>query len=51
MTKLYLKGADAALIVYDVTDKISFEKVTKWLEVLNNENGETLTYIVGNKCD
>ena len=35
MTKLFFKGADAAVIVYDVTDKLSFIRAQKWVEELN----------------
>ena len=56
LTKMYFKGADAALIVYDITDEISFEKARKWnLELDNSQQNKNETkivkYLVGNKCD
>ena len=32
LTKLYFKGANAAIIVYDITNKVSFERAQKWAE-------------------
>ena len=41
LTKMYFKGADAALIVYDITDEISFEKARKWnLELDNSQQNK-----------
>ena len=31
LTKLYFKGAEAALVVYDMTDEKSFAKAQKWV--------------------
>ena len=35
LTKLYFNNTEAALIVYDVTDKQSFERVNKWMGELD----------------
>ena len=35
LTKMYFKGAEAALIVYDVTNNLSFEKAQKWVRDLD----------------
>lgn len=32
LTKLYFKGANAAIIVYDITDRASFARAQKWAE-------------------
>ena len=32
MNKMYFRGANAALIVYDVTNRISFERAKYWIE-------------------
>ena len=37
LTKLYFKNAEAAIIVYDVTNEVSFEKAQKWVKDLNDE--------------
>lgn len=39
------------LIVYDVTDKDSFEKVKKWQTELSKYLPEAPIVIAGNKCD
>ena len=35
LTKMYFNGASAAFIVYDITDRMSFEKAAKWVDDLN----------------
>ena len=32
LTKMYFKGAQAAVVVYDVTDEYSFEKAKHWVK-------------------
>ena len=55
LTKMYFLNAHAALIVYDVTDRLSFEKCQKWVQFLDDFNGDRkpgiLKYLVGNKRD
>mmetsp|Transcript_19301 Transcript_19301/g.32881 ORF Transcript_19301/g.32881 Transcript_19301/m.32881 type:complete len:141 (+) Transcript_19301:75-497(+) len=55
LTKMYFKGAEAAIVVYDVTDDQSFEKAQKWLreleETKDSESTEIVTFLVGNKID
>jgi len=52
---MYFKDAEAALIVYDITDSQSFEKAKRWVdelnEINNNDGTEVFKFIVGNKCD
>lgn len=44
--------ADGALLVYDVTDKNSFDKVTRWVTELRDAVGDDITIsIAGNKID
>jgi Ras-related protein Rab-1A len=39
-------------VVYDVTDRTSFENVRNWLEEIDKYTDQrTHKYIVGNKCD
>ena len=46
----YIRGASCVVIVYDVTDRRSFETIDSWFkEVPDIES--TLVYIVGNKVD
>lgn len=48
----YSHGAQAIIIVFDVTDEESFEDVTGWLNEAKSVNGPGLIFVlVGNKCD
>jgi len=55
LTKLYFNATEAALIVYDVTSELSFEKVRKWVRDLDDHEASSKTkiakFIVGNKID
>ncbi|ELW63557.1 ras-related protein Rab-17 [Tupaia chinensis] len=50
---LYFRGANAALLVYDITRKDSFHKAQQWLADLEKElcPGEVVVMLVGNKTD
>ncbi|KAF0886993.1 RAB17 protein, partial [Crocuta crocuta] len=50
---LYFRGADAALLVYDITKKDSFRKAQQWLQDLEREAppGGVVVMLVGNKTD
>ena len=52
---MYFKGAEAALIVYDVTNSMSFEKAQKWVRTLDesqaSDQNDVMKFLVGNKCD
>lgn len=52
ITNAYYKGAKGALLVFDLTNKDSFDSVDKWLNELKSE-GDINIYIImiGNKCD
>ena len=48
----YYRGAVGALLVYDVTDRASFNHVPMWLkEVEENAEKDCLIMLVGNKMD
>ena len=52
ITSAYYKGAKGALIVYDITNKSTFESVDKWVQDLNSYGDKNLTLLlVGNKSD
>ena len=63
MIKMYYRGVAVALVVYDVTDRDSFEDVGNWLKDVRdkqqNQRGlggdkpkdSVFYYVVGNKCD
>nr|XP_037857257.1 ras-related protein Rab-17 isoform X3 [Chlorocebus sabaeus] len=50
---LYFRGANAVLLVYDITRKDSFLKAQQWLKDLEKElhPEEVLVMLVGNKTD
>nr|XP_013013166.1 ras-related protein Rab-17 isoform X3 [Cavia porcellus] len=50
---LYFRGAQVAMLVYDVTRKESFLRAQQWLEDLEKElqPGEIVVALVGNKTD
>jgi small GTP-binding protein len=51
-TKLYSRGAEVAVIVFDVTDDSTFQAVTDWIAVVHDSAPDSLMiYIVGNKID
>eukprot|EP01084_Bolivina_argentea_P096737 173904_1 len=49
---LYYRGASAAIIVYDITNKESFENAYKWVEEVQCQEGEhVIIGIAANKVD
>ncbi|KAL7606672.1 hypothetical protein Lser_V15G16413 [Lactuca serriola] len=52
ITSAYYRGAVGALIVYDITRKITFENVEKWLkEVRDHKDQNMVIVLLGNKAD
>ena len=52
ITRTYYKGAICALLVYDITNKGSFDHVAKWLEeVKSNSSKNIIIILIGNKKD
>jgi small GTP-binding protein len=53
ITKLFYKNSQAALIVYDVTKRESFDHVGDWLHEIeeNRDQDDMLVYLVGNRVD
>lgn len=52
ITTSYYKGANAIVIVYDITDQESFEHIKSWLDEIHNYAKENvLLFLVGNKSD
>ena len=48
---MYFRGARGGLIVFDVTNRKSFENVSHWLEEVNNHCENIPLLLVGNKID
>ena len=52
VTSAYYRGADGILIVYDQTDKNSFDHLNDWLDdILKYTTDEPIKLIIGNKDD
>jgi len=56
MTRAYYKDARGCILMFDVTNKGSFEKVKKWKADLDakarqHDGGQTPCLLVANKCD
>ena len=52
ITRTYYKNSTCAFIVYDITDKKSFDNVITWLnEVKDMCYKDILICLIGNKCD
>lgn len=52
ITSSYYRGAHGVIIVYDVTDRTSFESVRRWQQDVERYAGsEVKQMLVGNKCD
>ncbi|KAK9766785.1 hypothetical protein K7432_003861 [Basidiobolus ranarum] len=52
MAPMYYRGANAAIIVYDITNRKSFEEIEAWLKELEKNMAEDLIiHIVGSKFD
>jgi len=52
ITSGFLKGAMGILLVYDVTDKSSFDNIVAWLDFIKTNAPENvITILIANKCD
>ena len=52
MTKVYYKNSSCAFLVYDITDKKTFNHMDFWLKELNKEAPQSILYVlIGNKSD
>ena len=52
ITRSYYRSSVAAIVVYDVTNRKTFEKVTSWIQELReNAHNKISIYLIGNKID
>lgn len=48
----YFKGAHGILLVYDISDRETFENVSHWVQqIRENADDKVVLILVGNKCD
>ncbi|MFX1376123.1 MAG: Rab family GTPase [Promethearchaeota archaeon] len=51
LRKLYLEGANGGLVIFDLTDRNSFDKLMEWIDSFKNARGEQPLLLIGNKSD
>jgi len=51
ITQAYYRNADAALIIFDITQQSSFHNTNRWLTDMDAHAANAVKVIVGNKCD
>jgi len=52
ITAAYYRNNDVVLIVYDVSNRASFDHVAYWIEECNRRNNRKyLAFLIGTKCD
>lgn len=51
LRRLYLEGANGALLLYDVTSKESYEKLNEWIQSFKEDRENEPIILIGNKSD
>jgi len=52
ITTAYYRGAMGIILVYDVSDEVSFQNVNNWMRQIDQNAAENVNRIlIGNKCD
>jgi small GTP-binding protein len=51
LAPMYCRGASAALIVFDVTERSSFQALPEWANIIRNSAPQCCFGILGNKVD
>lgn len=47
----YVKGASAALLLYDTTDKSTLEDIRNWVKIIDENSKDIIKIIIGTKID
>ncbi|MFW9895731.1 MAG: Rab family GTPase [Candidatus Thorarchaeota archaeon] len=47
----YVKGASAALLLYDTTSKSSLEDIKNWVDIIDENSKEVIKIMIGTKID
>ena len=51
LTKSYYRQAQGIILVFDLTNEISFSKLNKWINEINENTENVVIILVGNKAD
>ncbi len=51
LRRLYLEGANGGLIIFDMTNRTSFEKLNDWISSFKKARGNEPIILIGNKSD
>jgi len=51
LRRLYLEGANGALVIYDCTKRKSYEKLHDWIQDFKDARGDEPLVLIGNKND
>ncbi|TFG29528.1 MAG: GTP-binding protein [Promethearchaeota archaeon] len=51
LRRLYLEGANGALVIFDTTKRKTFEKLDEWIHSFKESRGEKPLLLIGNKID
>merc|ERR1712054_415922 len=52
ITSAYYRGAVGALLVYDISKRLTYDNVSRWLkELRTHADSSIVVMLVGNKCD
>jgi len=51
LRSLYLEGANGALVIFDMTDTNTFEKLNEWIQDFRKARGDAPIILIGNKSD
>ena len=51
LRSLYLQGANGALVIYDTTNRRSFERLDEWVRDFREARGQAPILLIGNKID
>ena len=48
----YFKSANGFIFVYDIANRITFENLNNWFEIVSQHNKNSIcNFVIGNKCD
>ncbi|MHA2127638.1 MAG: Rab family GTPase [Promethearchaeota archaeon] len=51
LRKIYLEGSSGALVIFDLTNKESFERLGSWIQDFRGQQGDKSFCLIGNKVD